>query len=153
MIKQYFGAAVLVAGSVLLGSQFLSTGQANVGPSTSFGAQPYASFSGDITSSNTSILVAPSDSGFLVTDVIITQTESTSSFCGGLVLLSADSAPIAHFRIASSVDGNSGWGQGLISHSFVSGLPIEAGQTLSVESQNFSCSNISYTISGRYIQP
>ena len=125
--------------------------QAQVGPTTSLGAQPYASFSGDVTSVNTSILVAPSDSTFLITDVIITQTESTAGFCGGLVILYADSTPIGQFRIASSVDGNAGWGQGLINHSFASGLPVEAGQSLSVQSQSFSCANVSYTIAGRYI--
>ena len=138
---------------VLLVIHFASSGEAQVGPSTSYGAIPYESYSGDITSSNTNIMSSPSDNGYLITDVIITQTESTAGFCGGLVLFYADSTPIAHFRIASSVDGNSGWGQGLISHTFSSGLPISPGQTLSVQTQNFSCSNISYTISGRYIQP
>ena len=96
---------------------------------------------------------APSSNAFLITDVVITQTESTAGFCGGLIVFYADTTPVAQFRIASSVDGNSGWGQGLISHSFSAGLPVESGQTLSVETQNFSCSNISYTIAGRYIQP
>jgi hypothetical protein len=153
MKKQY----ITTVGSMVLGGiltlQFVPIGQAQIGPSTSYGSHPYESYSGDITSSSTNIMVAPSDNAFLLTDVIITQTESTSGFCGGLILFYADSTPIGHFRIASSVDGNAGWGQGLISHAFAGGLPIDAGQTLSVQSQNFFCANISYTVSGRYIQP
>ena len=141
---------LLLLGGVLSLS-LLPMVQAQVGPTTSLGTQPYASFSGDVTSVNTNILVAPSDSTFLITDVIVTQTESTAGFCGGLVVFYSDSTPIGQFRIASSVDGNAGWGQGLINHAFASGLPVEAGQTLSIQSQSFSCANVSYTISGRYI--
>ena len=85
--------------------------QAEVESTVSLGSHPYASFTGDITSSAIDVSV-PSD--FLITDIIITQTESTNGFCGGLVLFETDSSVVGRFRIATSVDGNEGWGQGLI---------------------------------------
>ena len=136
---------------IILCFQHFPAVQAEVGPTVSLGTQPYASFTGDITSSAVEILSVPSDRSFLITDIIITQTESTNGICGGLVLFEADTLEVGRFRIATSIDGNEGWGQGLIAHSFQSGLPIEAGQSLTIRSQSFSCSNISYTISGRYI--
>ena len=143
---------IFIIGTVLCFQNFPAV-QAEVGPTVSLGTHPYASFTGDITSSATEILSVPSDRSFLVTDIIITQTESTNGICGGLVLFEADTSVVGRFRIATSVDGNEGWGQGLIAHSFQSGLPVEAGQSLTIRSQSFSCSNISYTISGRYIRP
>ena len=151
MTQQTFRTVGLLLLGGMLSLTLLPMVQAQVGPTTSLGIQPYASFSGDVTSVNSSILVAPSDSSFLITDVVITQTESTAGFCGGLVVFYADSTPIGQFRIASSVDGNAGWGQGLVNHTFASGLPVAAGQSLSVQSQSFSCASVSYTISGRYI--
>ena len=143
---------IFLAGVVLCFQNFPAV-QAEVGPTVSLGAHPYASFTGDITSSAVEIVSVPSDKSFLITDVIITQTESTNGICGGLILFETDNSVVGRFRIATSVDGNEGWGQGLIAHSFQSGLPVEAGQTLTIRSQSFSCSNISYTISGRYIHP
>ena len=91
---------------------------AEVGPTVSLGSHPYASFTGDITSSAVEIVSVPSDRSFLITDIIITQTESTNGFCGGLVLSETDTSVVGRLGIATSVDGNEGCGQGLIVHPF-----------------------------------
>ena len=75
---------------IILCFQHFPAVQAEVGPTVSLGTQPYASFTGDITSSAVEILSVPSDRSFLITDIIITQTESTNGICGGLVLFEAD---------------------------------------------------------------
>ena len=151
-MQQILSFGMLIIGSLLCFQKFPSV-QAEVGPTVAMGSHPYASFTGDISSSPVEIVTIPSDRSFLITDIIITQTESTNGFCGGLILFETDASTIGRFRIASSTDGNEGWGQGLISHSFQSGLPVEASQALTIRHQDFSCVNISYTISGRYIQP
>ena len=151
-IQQIFSIGIFLIGCSLCFQNFPSV-QAEVGPTVAMGSHPYASFTGDISSTAEEIVTLPSDKAFLITDIIITQTESTSGFCGGLILFDADTSNIGKFRIASSTDGNAGWGQGLISHSFESGLPVEPSQVLTIRHQDFSCANISYTISGRYIQP
>ena len=64
MKKQHITTTVtlFLCGIVLL--QFLSSSKADVGPSTSYGGQPYKSVSGDISSSNTAIVTDPTDDGF-----------------------------------------------------------------------------------------
>jgi hypothetical protein len=94
------------------------------------------------------IITAPSDQDIVVTDVLMTF-ECTG--CTPTVILRANDKTISrtvfrHFRDG----GNYATISVPIRHTFSSGLPVPAGETLTMEVSSHS---VDYTLSGYYAQP
>ena len=94
------------------------------------------------------IITAPSDQEIVVTDILMTF-ECTS--CTPTVILKANDTTISrtvfrHYRSGSGYATTSV----PLRHTFSSGLPVPAGQTLTME---VSANSVDYTLSGYYAQP
>ena len=114
---------------------------------------PVQSFAGTVPNSNpTSIFTASSDADFLIKDMFLTKSGSSTGDCSGVVYLTTSSgSKIGEFIVSSSVDGNSGWGAANITHQFASGLSVPAGEDLIIDGSY--CGAIVYTIAGFHVHP
>ncbi len=119
------------------------------GSAVSTGANPLWAVGGNhYPGTPVEIITAPSDQDIVVTDILMTF-ECTG--CTPTVILRADDTMISrtvfrHFRDG----GNYATISVPIRHTFSSGLPVPAGQTLTLE---VSDNSVDYTLSGYHAQP
>ena len=119
------------------------------GPAVSMGANPVWAKGGEVDNSTISVLAAPEGSDLIVTDVVLSYNNSA---CNSRVELRTNTGEVlAYFRLMQDH-----WYYGTaqptrIEHSFNSGLPIQAGETLVLE--EYDGCNVAYTLSGYYAQP
>ena len=127
------------------------------GSVVSTGSNPVVARGGYMVAGSTvSSLTAPSDQAIIITDVVLTMHGyDGSSPCLKRVTFDTSEGSIAEYRIASDTDYSYGiFPPTTISHSYSSGLPLQAGDTLVLthHSGGGSC-EVSYSISGYYAQP
>jgi hypothetical protein len=158
--------AMLAAGLGYLGSSRTAVGYP-AGPVVSYGANPVVSYGGTVASeTSVSALTAPSDQAFIVTDLVLTGSD-TGSQCRGVQRLSlvSSSGTVGVFSVGLAW----GYGGGTSSSSTAyeqqvvvnmqSGVRVEAGDTLSLSSSHrwsSSCGgaiDVDYTLAGYYAQP
>ena len=125
------------------------------GPAVSLGTNPAFSNGGLVSSSVESITTASADQQMVITDVVLTMA---SDSCSSQVdLRSSTGAVVGTFKLHSSFTNNNGWGNPhrtpptQVSHSFGTGLPLSAGESLEV-AETGGC-GVAYTLSGYYAQP
>ena len=119
------------------------------GPAVSTGTNPLWAVGGNhYPGTPVDIITAPSDQDIVVTDVLMTF-ECTG--CTPTVILRANDTTISRTVFRHYRDGgNYATISVPIRHTFSSGMPVPAGQTLTME---VSANSVDYTLSGYYAQP
>jgi len=145
----------------LLASQVLSVPDAAgypAGAAVSYGANPLMSVGGSAGSS-TLAFTAPSDQQVVVTDVVLTATGYYGSYspCNSAVTLTTSGGEtLGSFQMTSNTTPNAArnFTPTTVQHTFGSGLPVPAGEDLSISASTGSGScTVRYTLSGYYAQP
>lgn len=127
------------------------------GAAVSLGANPVWAEAGFVSSVTSTLLTAPSDQVVVVTDLLLSM--KSSSCASTIKVETSDGELLAAAKLHSYFynGGGSTWGEATnsapttIQHSFVSGLPLPAGQALEIQ-ESGGC-NVAYTLSGYYAQP
>ena len=118
-------------------------------PSINLGSNPLVSTAG---SSNRILFSAPSDQVIVVTDTIITASGANNySPCTSTVSMTTSTGrTLGLFQITSDTNSSEGASHpsGTISHSFAGGLPVLAGEQLSIAIAG-SCT-VNYVVGGKY---
>ena len=119
----------------------------------SFGSNPVWSKGGLVTESPEVVVTAPIGSDVVVTDVVLTFSDSN---CYPRVEIKDDAGEVlASFKLFLNQDSDKTHQPTNIQHAFKSGIPVASGTSLSM-SQYYSagtCSEVNYTLSGYYAQP
>jgi len=119
------------------------------GPAVSMGANPVWAQGGVVDSSTHTIVLAPAGRDVIVTDVVMSYFNGG---CNSRVEIRTNSGAIlANFRLFHDYDSDKTMQPTTIQHSFVSGLPVPAGETLLL--QEFDGCDVAYSLSGYYAQP
>jgi hypothetical protein len=144
---------VLLCGAVFVAS-LKSADAFPQGPSTSYGNNPVLSVGGSLSNSTTTLFTAPVDQKIVISDLLLTMNHYNCSSTISLITSSGDTLSMtdlhsfyenyAHYSRTNSQPTS-------IQHSFNSGLPISAGDSLEI-TESGGC-DISYTISGYYAHP
>jgi len=119
------------------------------GAAVSYGSNPLwakagkASYAGDI------VITGTSGVDVVVTDVVLTTNADDCSSNVFFDLLSGET--LADFKLRNDSDGDKTHQPSSIQHSFSSGLPVFAGDSMSIRSVG-GCT-VAYTVSGYYAQP
>ena len=126
----------------------------------SYGANPAVATGGSASTTQT-VFTAPATQEILVTDVVLTATGGSGSTwlypCSSLLaLVDTTGNTLSPFRISADTSGRHYQGGGnlhstVVSHTFASGLPIPAGDSLEL-THSGDCS-VEYTLSGYYAEP
>ena len=123
------------------------------GAAVSMGSNPIWSEGGALNGvSSTTILTVDGDRTAIVSDVVLT----TAGNCGGgmpIDLETADGGIVASFIVATDNTGGEQWGPSQVSHAFSAGVPVAAGETLTLSMEGGSSCRLRYTLSGYYAQP
>jgi hypothetical protein len=115
------------------------------GASVSTGTNPVDAWAGTVGSSTTSILTAPADQDIVVTDVHL----SCNYMCETRVTMTrSDGTTVGSFWVSGGY--GSSYDSLSVQQQFSSGIPVPAGQNLSLQS---SSGTIAYTLSGYLAQP
>ena len=124
----------------------------------SLGSNPILSFGGTINSGSSDLFTAEDDQLLVITDLLLSMNSTSCS--SHVMLRSSSGATLAAAKLLSyyeRVDRGS-YGQAvtqstptIFKHSFGSGVPIRAGETLAI-TEDGGCS-VAYTLSGYYAQP
>jgi len=123
------------------------------GASVSVGTNPVLAVGGIVSSGTNELITAPADQDVVVTDVWMTM--ANRSCTADVEFTTSGGATVAtvklysYFYEATYEATNSH--PASVQHSFGSGLPLPAGQTLQI-TESGGCS-VAYTISGYYAQP
>jgi hypothetical protein len=115
----------------------------------STGSNPVWSKGGEVDGVTISVMDAPSDQDVVITDVVLSFSNSN---CYSRVEIRTDTGDIlAFFRLRQTDEYYRTSEPTSIQHSFNSGLPVPAGQTLVL--QEYGGCDVAYTLSGYYAQP
>ncbi len=121
--------------------------------SVSMGTNPVLSAGGVISSTTDDLFTAPADQDVVVTDVWLTTNSRSCS--ADIQLTTTGGATVSTLKVFSYFyEGTyeaTNTHPGSIQHSFGSGLPLPAGETLRI-TESGGCS-VAYTVSGYYAQP
>ena len=122
------------------------------GAAVSMGTNPIWSEGGALNGvSSTTILIVDGDRTAIVSDVVLT----TAGNCGGGMLIdleTADGGIVASFATATDSSGTD-WAPSQVSHAFSAGVPVAAGETLTLSMEGGASCRLRYTLSGYYAQP
>jgi len=158
--------ALLAAGMGYLGSSQTAVGYP-AGPVVSYGTNPVVSYGGTVSSgASVSALTAPSDQALIITDLILTAS-NTGSQCRGAQRLSlvSSSGTVAVFSVGMGWEYGGGTSysssdyEQLLVANMQSGIRIAAGDTLTLNSTDrwsASCGDaidVDYLLAGYYAQP
>ena len=90
----------------------------------------------------------------IITDVVITMSGQASyTPCLNRVNIQTDVGNKADFMLVSDTNYNDDYLRPTqVSHSYRSGIPVEAGDTLGITNHGSTCT-ISYSLSGYYAKP
>lgn len=126
----------------------------------SYGANPAVATGGSVASTQT-VFTAPTTQEILVTDVVFTATGGSGSTwvyaCSSvLTLIDTTGNTLASFRLSADTNARYYTGGGnlhstTVSHTFATGLPVPAGDSLEL-THSGDCS-VEYTLSGYYAEP
>jgi hypothetical protein len=123
------------------------------GPAVSAGSNPVLAIGGTISSATADLFTAPGDQDVVVTDVWLTIANRSCS--SDVLIATSAGATVATIKLFSyfyeSTYEATNSHPSSVQHSFGSGLPLPAGQTLQI-TESGGCS-VAYTISGYYAQP
>jgi len=123
------------------------------GAAVSSGTNPVLAVGGVISSSTDDLFTAPADQDVVVTDVWLTMNNRSCS--ADIELTTTGGATVSTLKVFSyfyeSTYEATNTHPGSIQHSFGSGLPLPAGETLQI-SESGGCS-VAYTVSGYYAHP
>ena len=116
------------------------------GAVVSIGTNPVSAWAGTVGVTSTTILTAPSDQDIVITDIHLschytceTRVEMTLS----------DGSTVGSFWVSGGY--GSSYDSLSIQQAFSSGIPVHAGQSLSLQSTGGS--TVAYTLSGYHAQP
>jgi hypothetical protein len=115
------------------------------GAAVSVGANPVLAVGGVVSSATLDLFTAPGDQDVVVTDVWLTMANRSCS--ADVQLTTSGGATLSSLKV---LEGSTSRPPS-IQHSFGSGLPLPAGQTLLI-TESGGC-GVAYTISGYYAQP
>jgi len=115
------------------------------GAVVSSGSNPVIAVGGTVSSSTAGLFTAPVDQDVVVTDVWLTMASRSCS--ANVQLTTSEGATVSMVKVLEGATAR----PTSIQHSFGSGLPLPAGQTLQI-TESGGCS-VAYTISGYYAQP
>lgn len=118
-------------------------------PAVSIGSNPVWSKGGEVDGVTISVMDAPSDQDVVITDVVLSFSNNN---CSSRVEIRTDTGEtLAFFRLRQTDEYYRTSEPTSIQHSFNSGLPVPAGQTLVL--QEYGGCDVAYTLSGYYAQP
>ena len=116
------------------------------GAAVSYGSNPLWAKAGEASDTGDVVITGTSGVDVVVTDVVLT---TNADDCFSNVFFDVPSGEtLAYFKLRSDSDGDK---TSSIQHSFSSGLPVFAGDSMSIRSVG-SCP-VAYTLSGYYAQP
>ena len=115
------------------------------GASISTGSNPVQSWAGTVSSSSTTIFTAPEDQDIVVTDVHLSCNYTCDT---RFTMTRSDGTTIGSFQVSGGY--GSSYDSLSIQQQFNSGLPVPAGQTLTIQTTH---DTVSYTLSGYLAQP
>ena len=122
------------------------------GPSVNLGNNPVVSMGG---SSAGTLFTAPSDQMIVISDIVLTASGSSSwQPCTSDVEINSQAGTtLGSFKMTSDSNGSEGatHGGSTISHAFVGGIPVPAGENVTIAISG-NCS-VRYLVSGYYAQP
>ena len=123
------------------------------GAAVSMGTNPVLAVGGVVSSGTDDLFTAPADQDVVVTDVWLTMANRSCS--ADVQFTTTGDATLSRLKVFSyfyeATYEATNSHPGSIQHSFGSGLPLPAGQTLRI-TESGGCS-IAYTVSGYYAQP
>jgi len=104
---------------------------------------------GEVDASTDSVILASLDRDVIVTDVLLTYRNSN---CNPKIEVRTNTGDVlAKFYLYQNQDSDKTMQPTTILHSFSSGLPLPAGESLDI--QEYDGCNVAYTLSGYYAQP
>jgi hypothetical protein len=123
------------------------------GSATSLGSNPVIAVGGTVSSSTAELFTAPADQDVVVTDVWLTMANrSCSSVVDFVTSAGATVSTVKLFSYFYEGTYEATHSQpGSVQHSFGSGLPLPAGQSLEII-ESGGCA-VAYTVSAYYAQP
>jgi hypothetical protein len=155
MVTSRFQLGLIATLAVGLGFSLASSDAIGypAGAAVSLGSNPVISVGGTVSSTSAELFTAPVDQDVVVTDVWLTMAKHS---CSSVVdLVTSAGATVSTVKLfAYFFDGYSKAAHsqpGSVRHSFGSGLPLPAGQSLQI-TESGGCS-VAYTVSGHYVQP
>ena len=119
------------------------------GAAVSYGSNPLWAKAGEASHAGDVVITGTSGVDVVVTDVVLT---TNSDDCASNVFFDMPSGgTLAFFKLRVDSDGDKTHQPSSIQHAFSSGLPVFAGDSMSIRSVG-SCP-VAYTLSGYYAQP
>jgi hypothetical protein len=126
------------------------------GAAVGYGQNPIVAQGGSLSGGSVDIFVAPPDQVIVVTDLLLSTSGSDGySPCIPVVELNTSGGQLlGRFRIASytAYVSTVNFTPANVSHSFVSGLPVPPGETLTISGATGVCT-VDFSVSGYYAQP
>lgn len=155
MVTSRFQLGLIATLAVGLGFSLASSDAIGypAGAAVSLGSNPVISVGGTISSTSVELFTAPVDQDVVVTDVWLTMaSRSCSSVVEFVTSAGATVSTVKLFSYFYQDYSEATHSQaGSVRHSFGSGLPLPAGQSLQI-GESGGCS-VAYTVSGHYVQP
>ncbi len=126
------------------------------GAAVGYGQNPLVAQGGSLSGDSVEVFTAPSDQVIVVTDLLISTSGSDGyAACTPVVELNTSGGQLlGRYRIASYTSYVSAvnFTPANVSHSFVSGLPVPPGETLTISGATSTCT-VDFSVSGYFAQP